>query len=34
MIVVLITPDQAVQLDPQFAFITISDNDGMCKRYG
>ena len=30
-LVLLSTPDQAVQLDPQYAFITISDNDSMCK---
>ena len=29
MLVFLNTPDIAVQLDPQYAFITILDNDGM-----
>ena len=31
MLVSLNTPDKAVQLDPQYAFITILDNDGMNK---
>jgi len=28
-LIFLNTPDFGVQLDPQYAFITISDNDGM-----
>ena len=29
MLIFLSTPDMAVQLDPQYAFITILDDDGM-----
>ena len=28
-LILLSTPDFGVKLDPQYAFITISDNDGM-----
>ena len=31
MLIFLSTPDLAVQLDPQYAFIMILDNDGMWK---